>query len=95
MFSSIFVAARNPRHGRYPGIPSLLDSILRDATQYFILLTLCNITTDAFLIFAPVGGHNRSECVVFISLCAPFQEPISELPGLYVSKFLDAEETLE
>ena len=95
MFSSIFVAARNPRHGRYPGIPSLLDSILRDATQYFILMTLCNITTDAFLIFAPVGGYNTSECVVLISSCAHFQEAISGLPGLYVFKFPDAQETLK
>jgi hypothetical protein len=55
-FAAIFFTARKPRHGRYPGIPSLLDAIWRDATEYFLLITLCDVLSDAFIIFAPVGG---------------------------------------
>ncbi|KAF9787198.1 hypothetical protein BJ322DRAFT_707199 [Thelephora terrestris] len=52
-FTAIFFTARKPRHGRYPGIPSLLDAIWRDATEYFLLITLCDVLSDAFIIFAP------------------------------------------
>jgi len=55
VFSAIFVAARKPKHGRHPGIPSLLDAIWRDATQYFLLIALCELTSDLFIIFAPVS----------------------------------------
>ncbi|KAF9787197.1 hypothetical protein BJ322DRAFT_707057 [Thelephora terrestris] len=54
-FAAIFLKARKPRHGRYPGIPSLLDAIWRDATEYFLLITLCDILSDAFIIFAPLS----------------------------------------
>jgi hypothetical protein len=40
---------------RYPGIPSLLDTILRDATSYFIVIFACQVCLLFFLILAPVG----------------------------------------
>jgi len=72
VLSVLFFAAKRPRHGRHPGIPSLFDAILRDATQYFILLTLCNITTDAFVIFAPesISGLPGLASTVLIPLMA-------------------------
>jgi len=49
-FLMIFMAAKKPR---YPGVPSILDAILRDATIYFLLMFSCQIITDFFIIFAP------------------------------------------
>ena len=57
-FLSILIATKKPRHPRYPGIPSLLDAILRDATIYFILIVLCQVLFDVFVAFAPVS-HPR------------------------------------
>ena len=39
---------------RYPGIPSLLDVVLRDATSYFVLIFACQLCLVFFLFFAPV-----------------------------------------
>ena len=55
-FSIILVVARKPRQGRHPDIPSLLDAIPRDATHYFLLMFFCIISSDLFLMLAPVGG---------------------------------------
>ena len=40
---------------RYPGIPSILDTILRDATVYFIILFASQLMFQLFLFLAPVG----------------------------------------
>lgn len=53
-FSIIFVTARRPGL-TYPGIPSLLNTILRDATYYFILMFACQLCLLLFLFFAPVS----------------------------------------
>ena len=41
---------------RYPGIPSLLNTILLGATWYFTFMFACQIILLLFLCFAPVGG---------------------------------------
>jgi len=52
-FLIILVAAK----GRgYPGIPSILDAILRDATLYFMLIFFVHFLSQLFLFFAPVGS---------------------------------------
>lgn len=38
---------------RHPGIPSLLDTIARDATLYFMLMCVCQLCLLFFLFFAP------------------------------------------
>lgn len=53
-FSIIFVTTRRPGL-TYPGIPSLLNTILRDATYYFILMFACQLCLLLFLFFAPVS----------------------------------------
>ena len=40
---------------RYPGMPSLLDRISRDATKYFVLIFFVQFLAQLFLFFAPVG----------------------------------------
>lgn len=52
-FSLIFATARKPGM-RYPGIPNLLDTILSDATSYFIFMFACQIVLLLFLCFAPI-----------------------------------------
>ena len=42
--------------GRYPGIPSILDAILRDATGYFILMFLCQLLYEIFTFFTQASG---------------------------------------
>ena len=40
---------------RYPGIPSILDIVVRDSTQYFILIFFVQLLAQLFLFLAPVG----------------------------------------
>ena len=40
---------------RYLGVPSILDTILRDATVYFMLMFAIQLSFQLFLFFAPVG----------------------------------------
>jgi len=49
-FLIIVIVARKPK---YPGVPTILKTVLRDATVYFVLLFVCEIMTDFFIIFAP------------------------------------------
>ena len=60
--------------GRYPGMPSLLDTIARDATQYFILIFFVQLLALLFMFIAPVGDArsvwgvvNRVVLIVCIS----------------------------
>jgi len=39
-FAIILFTARRPGMSRYPGMPSVLDTVLRNATEYFILMFL-------------------------------------------------------
>lgn len=51
-FAAIVITAMRPG-ARYPGIPSILDTILRDATTYFILSFICQVCLLVSLVFAP------------------------------------------
>ncbi|KAF9648024.1 hypothetical protein BDM02DRAFT_3129359 [Thelephora ganbajun] len=54
-FVIIFVTAKRRGSARHPGIPSILDTILRDATLYFILIFAGQVLFEMFLFFAPEG----------------------------------------
>lgn len=51
-FAIIFATAKRPKM-IYPGIPSLLDTILRDATFYFLLVFASQVCLLSFMSFAP------------------------------------------
>lgn len=53
-FSIIVFTAIRPRIRRYPTIPSILDTILRDATEYFVLIFSAQFLSLLFLFVAPV-----------------------------------------
>ena len=53
-FMIILVTARGPRTGRFPGISTLLDAILRDATVYFLLIVASQLVLFFFVFLAPV-----------------------------------------
>lgn len=54
-FSIILLTAKKLEAYTYPGISTLLDAILRDATLYFLLMFGCQVLLVLFLFFAPVG----------------------------------------
>ena len=54
-FSIIVLTARRSGRNRYPGIPSLLDTILRDATLYFTFIFFCQVSAQLFLYVNQVG----------------------------------------
>jgi len=56
VFLIILVTARGPRTSRFPGIPSILDAILRDATVYFLLIVASQLVLFFFVFLAPVCG---------------------------------------
>jgi hypothetical protein len=53
-FLIIFFRARRPAM-RFPGIPSLLDTILRGASVYFVLVFTCQVLLVFFLLFTSVS----------------------------------------
>ena len=56
VFLTTVVTAWRARANAYPGVPSLLETILRDATLYFVVIFGCQLTVEMFSFFAPVGG---------------------------------------
>jgi hypothetical protein len=62
----IFFAARGSWL-RHPGISTLLQTILRDATIYFLLMFACQLVLLFFLFLAPVG---RSMVDLLTPLCS-------------------------
>jgi len=40
---------------RFPGIPSILETVLRDATVYYTFVFVCQLLVEFFLLFAPVS----------------------------------------
>ena len=56
---------------RYPGIPSILDTILQDATLYFVFMFACQVNLEMFLIFAPVGDiwYVRGWLIQLLIIC--------------------------
>jgi hypothetical protein len=82
-FSIIFVRAK--RHvGRFPGIPNLLDAILRGATIYFVIIFTCQLCLMLFLVFAPVSDACcvRGKVTLMCSLCAHVQPRIMFTPAM-------------
>ena len=57
--------------GRYPGVPSILDAVLRDATIYFILMFLGQLLSEVFTFVPGVGDirYVRGWLIVLCSLC--------------------------
>jgi len=55
-FLIIFYTAKRSGVYRHPGIPCLLDTILRDATLHFMLVFYAQVLSQFFLLLAPVGG---------------------------------------
>lgn len=93
VFSIILVKTRRPRMNRYPGIPSILDVILRDATHYFVLISSAHLLSLLFLFVTSVCDAQRSrrKSVVFCSSCVHFQAEVELLPAMRVPSFLDIE----
>jgi choline-glycine betaine transporter len=54
-FLIILVTAKRQGRNRHPGISSILDTILREATLYFLLMFASQFLFVMFLFFAPVG----------------------------------------
>ena len=54
-FLIILVTARKSRGSRYPGMPNILDTIVRDSTRYFLLIFFSQLVAQFFVFFAPVG----------------------------------------
>ena len=47
----------------HPAVPSLLDTIVRGATRYFVLIFFVQFLAQLFLFFAPVGDtHYARAC---------------------------------
>ena len=54
-FLAILITARKQGRNEYPGMPNLLESILRDATISFVLVFISHLLLLLFLVSAPVG----------------------------------------
>ena len=59
-FSIIVFTAREPRMSRHPKIPSILDTILRDSTEYFILVFSAQFSSLIFLFAVPVRDRPKT-----------------------------------
>jgi len=96
-FLIILVTIRGPRTSRFPGVPSILDAILRDATVYFLLMTIAQLLLFASTLFAPVGDpyhiEGRWSCCAHRS--CTFQVQTRTLPGMYVFSSFESEATFE
>ena len=54
-FLIILSTAKRQGRNRHPGISSILDAILREATLYFVFIFTSHFLFELFLFFAPVG----------------------------------------
>jgi len=57
-FSIILFTAKRSGVNRHPSVPSLLDTILRDATGYFLLMFFSQVLSQVFLLVNMVGGYD-------------------------------------
>ena len=82
-FLIILVTARRSGKIRYPGMPSILDVIVRDSTQYFMLIFFFQVLAQLFLFFAPVGDtrYVRGWLAELCSSCTHCQDGVKLLPG--------------
>ena len=83
-FLIIVVTARGSRTGRFQGIPSILDAILRDATVYFLLIVAAQMVLFLFFLFAPVSDPRciQGRLILLYSLLVHVQPQFRFLPGL-------------
>jgi len=68
-FLIILVTARGPRTNRFPGIPTILDAILRDATIYVLVMAAAQLLF-LFSLFAPVGHPYYIKRPDILTACA-------------------------
>ena len=54
-FLIILAIARKSRGHRYPGMPSILDVVVRYSTHYFLLIFFSQLLAQLFVFFAPVS----------------------------------------
>ncbi|KAF9781781.1 hypothetical protein BJ322DRAFT_1078244 [Thelephora terrestris] len=53
VFVTIIITARRQRINGHPGIPSILDTVVRDATGYFMLIVSFHFLSVVFVLVAP------------------------------------------
>ena len=84
IFFIILVTARGSRTGELPGIPNILDVVLRDATVYFLLIVASQLVLFFFLFLAPVGDPHRilDRLILLYSSFVNVQTQIQLMPGL-------------
>ena len=83
-FSITLVTTRGPGTSRFPGIPTILGAILRDATIYLLVMAAAQLLFLFSILFASVGGPYRIKGL-FVLLYSPFvhtQKQILFLLGL-------------
>ena len=72
----------------HPGIPSILDTILRDAGLYSIIVFACKgcvLLFFFFFFFAPAGDNDREMVIIYVDhITVYFQEEIKLIPGICV-----------
>jgi hypothetical protein len=80
----LVTAGGSIRTGRFPGIPDILDAILRDATVYFLLIFASQLVLFLFLFLAPVGDPYwiQDRLILFCSSSVHFQLQIQLMPGV-------------
>lgn len=83
-FVIILLAARSRGRGGYPGVPSIMDTVLRDATMYFMLMFLGQIMSEMFTIFIAVSGIQSITgwLIVSCSLSLCVQDVYQALTGM-------------
>jgi len=91
------IKARVSGTNRFPGIPNILDVVLRDATLYFLLIFAFQLILFFFLLFAPVGDpyYVRGLLILLYSSVVRVQPQVGLQPGLYVFSPLEVEATFE
>jgi len=85
-FSIIFTISRRPGTRRHPGVSKILDTIVQDATVYFIFMFVCQLLLEFFLIFAPVSDilmcPTRMAVIHVVLTLICVQEEIQPMPGV-------------
>jgi hypothetical protein len=54
-FLVVLITAKRQGRNRHPGISSILDTILQEATLYFVFIFVSHFLFELFLFFVPVG----------------------------------------
>jgi len=91
VFLIIFFTARGPQSSRFPGIPRILDAILRDATVHFLLIVASQLVLFFFVFLAPVCDPYHHPMLVdpVILIARVFSHKIGSCPGCRFSPRLN------